>query len=689
MTHLLYSLGPVQGFISASRRTADGWVGSFLLSWLSAEAIAYLESQPGVTVVDPFTGDPELRLPLLDAVRALRKQESFPLDIGDTTIAAVPNRVLLRCPSDQVARELGEKVSAWVNKRWDHLATECWNWLPDSMRIDGVRSLWDSQVASHWEHYWATGELIGDAFRALAARKALRNWQPPSERGDRCTVNAERIALWRGLSSERNGNMLSRIRATAKEDWTVWQRDFVKKGVSRSLIRPDGRERLSAVALIRRVLPYCDNDVRRIWRAGAGKAQASFPSTSSLATTSHRARVVLRIVSETDDVRAEMASRVASFVGKLEDAGLLDDPMRGSSSPILSAARTAIETAANASPDLVDRLTDYLHMDGDLHLVGDAVLEESGFTATDRNGTLEAGDEIRKARAELASSLRRLAPDIGPPPIYYAMLVMDGDGVGDLNQRWTDSGKPAGVLSRAMLRFATAAVELVTKANGRVIYAGGDDLLAVLPILVDGEGQRWSHQVAIDVRNLFRATFANIEGLEQAPTISAALVFAHHQAPLGRVVAAAHQLLANRAKRFPGKNALAMEIFRRAGAEADWVVPWRMMGATDSTTTSPDRFTTLIEGFRQGDLARGLPAKLLLQDWLAERNAMTSDAREVFIANQMKRSRDDSGERKTDDAQLAALAAAVRECAEAGPVGFALEPLRLARFLAIGLRDEE
>lgn len=37
---LEWSLGPVQSFISAARRTRDLWGGSFLLSLLVAEAVA-------------------------------------------------------------------------------------------------------------------------------------------------------------------------------------------------------------------------------------------------------------------------------------------------------------------------------------------------------------------------------------------------------------------------------------------------------------------------------------------------------------------------------------------------------------------------------------------------------------------------------------------------------------------------
>lgn len=43
MTRILhFTLGPVQGFIADARRTRDLWAGSFLLSWLTGQAMAAL-----------------------------------------------------------------------------------------------------------------------------------------------------------------------------------------------------------------------------------------------------------------------------------------------------------------------------------------------------------------------------------------------------------------------------------------------------------------------------------------------------------------------------------------------------------------------------------------------------------------------------------------------------------------------
>jgi len=48
---LIFSLGPVQEFIAAARRTQDLWMGSWILSYLSWKAIESLADEFGPDVI--------------------------------------------------------------------------------------------------------------------------------------------------------------------------------------------------------------------------------------------------------------------------------------------------------------------------------------------------------------------------------------------------------------------------------------------------------------------------------------------------------------------------------------------------------------------------------------------------------------------------------------------------------------
>src|SRR6476646_9457896 len=98
-SHLLhFSIGPVQGFIGEARRTRDLWSGSFLLSWLSAQAMLEVERAVAGTGGNPLRAIvfPAVAVDgLMEAVRRHRrvawagKAQSVPIA---PHIGSVPNR---------------------------------------------------------------------------------------------------------------------------------------------------------------------------------------------------------------------------------------------------------------------------------------------------------------------------------------------------------------------------------------------------------------------------------------------------------------------------------------------------------------------------------------------------------------------------------------------------------------------
>ena len=81
-------------------------------------------------------------------------------------------------------------------------------------------------------------------------------------------------------------------------------------------------------------------------------------------------------------------------------------------------------------------------------------------------------------------SLRRLikAYASGEPNPYYAILAADGDHMGDLINTIETIGEHQKV-SETVAAFAQEAAQIVEKQHqGAVIYAGGDDVLALLPL---------------------------------------------------------------------------------------------------------------------------------------------------------------------------------------------------------------
>jgi CRISPR-associated protein Cmr2 len=167
-------------------------------------------------------------------------------------------------------------------------------------------------------------------------------------------------------------------------------------------------------------------------------------------------------------------------------------------------------------------------------------------------------------RRELLERLRALteAPaehgPLGGPPIYYALLLADGDRLGELARTRDGSG----LVSRSLARFTREVPELVAAQLGVTIYAGGDDVLALLPV-------RHALECAQALEAAYRRAFQPLHA-----TLSAAVMFAHARSPLNRVLVEAHRMLDDVAKRQNGRSSLAAVVFRGGGPAVQWVTTW-------------------------------------------------------------------------------------------------------------------
>lgn len=131
-----------------------------------------------------------------------------------------------------------------------------------------------------------------------------------------------------------------------------------------------------------------------------------------------------------------------------------------------------------------------------------------------------------------------------PPSPFYAILLMDGD-------------------------------------RGFLIYAGGDDVLALLPL-------EDALQCAAAVRQCYLGAFA-AQNLQS--TISAAVEYAHVKMPLTRILGDAHQLLDEVAKEQRGRDALAVRVWKPGGQALEWAMPWEraLAGLPPHPNPSPRR----------------------------------------------------------------------------------------------------
>ncbi len=147
------------------------------------------------------------------------------------------------------------------------------------------------------------------------------------------------------------------------------------------------------------------------------------------------------------------------------------------------------------------------------------------------------------------------------PTPYYAVLLMDGDKLGELLRK-NDPGE----VSRALKSFTQNVKPLLEADGGTLIYAGGDDVLALLP-------NNRVLEAALSLRDRYRQALVDCGG-----TISAAIVYVHMHAPLTSVLREAHRLLDQVAKDQNGRNSAVFARWASQGPTTLFVSTWERLG---------------------------------------------------------------------------------------------------------------
>jgi CRISPR-associated protein Cmr2 len=178
--------------------------------------------------------------------------------------------------------------------------------------------------------------------------------------------------------------------------------------------------------------------------------------------------------------------------------------------------------------------------------------------------------------------------DNAPEPYpYLAILVADGDRMGELLSK-TNTPDEHREFSRKLVAFSTLAKSIAEDQDhdGYCVYAGGDDVLALLPV-----------PTAIDCARELAAAFpASLENPDA--TLSAGVAIVHYRQPLSLSLEAARG--AERAAKDAGRNRLCLAIHPRGGNPLHVTQEWAKWGTFDKW----------IGDFNNGSLTRGVAYEL-------------------------------------------------------------------------------
>lgn len=540
------TIGPVQSFVAQARRSKDLWSGSFLLSWLSAVAIATVRAQGA---------DNKIMFPIPEEhfMRAVTGEDRQGPKQG-----GIPNR--FKGVSAEVTADFPAKdVVSLVRVAWQQLAELVWQhdlqpfFVKHSQFEQKIsREVWDRQVQHIWEISWV---LTDDATvsNLLDRRKNWRSHYSAAEPGDKCMM----MAGWQELSGS--------FKASERREFWQALRATMKTGKSDL---EDG-EQLCALAFIKRRFAHYFYKFQLDSAGFQSQLLSGFAiKLPKLAGWSFHSDVNSEHDYDPTHVPSlpylaaipYMKAAYQAIADQPELHGLFEDFADKSAELLGLGSRfvqfDSLQQAANKAklPVKVNYLDGISYFEGSL-------ISGKNYEH------LKTQDIVRRYhRFNKAANISAASP-------FYALLLMDGDSLGS---QMSDAAKQHGI-STALNAFTREVPKVVNSHDGFLIYAGGDDVLALLPIDT-------AIACARALERCYDVCFQQAKGdTNLFSTLSGAIQFAHYRTPLMKIVSEAHSLLDDVAKNETGRHALAIRINKPGGIHAQWACPWQKIYKDDQT----------------------------------------------------------------------------------------------------------
>ena len=631
---LIVSLGPVQSFIASARTTSDLWAGSHLLAHLAWEAMKPLCEQLGPDAI-LF---PRLRgLPLVDRWlrdeagldRSLFEESDWTTrgtDANPLFAAALPNRFVAIVPASH-AQSLAQKAAGRAKNWLQELGKETVKELlteaqypdePDTYCYQQMREQIEGFPEVHWvsvpfslisprdrskqrdldigalqqamqpffpesaerpgflgSDAWAVLQRESEFFspnpgvlypaihdlaeRTLASAKAVRAFEQTEQNGWRCSMTGETEWLTTDPAQLK--------RSYRQQEDTLWNRihaskpSWAKQG-----------EHLGALPAIKRLWPTIF--------AKQADAQRFVVSTHTMALAPSL-EVLGQKISE---------DKLQGLVSEQDDKPALPRKLaylrnRNPSVARIPAALDRLKDQDNEGSDAVKLesvIKEILVYKPDAYY---ALLMFDG----DHMGRILAGDDRHTAITYLQSFHPKVRNGFRSKAQSDNILK----SYGDLKRAMSPNRHLA--ISNALSNFALHVAPFVIEEEfrGKLLYAGGDDVLAMLPV-VDllpamrrlreaYEGHSEKHR-ELDWRELrskkglvLKDGFAYLNGnlmrMMAGATGSCGAVVAHHQAPLAMVMRELRNA-EQRAKNEGGRDAFSLKILKRSGGALSICEKW-------------------------------------------------------------------------------------------------------------------
>lgn len=286
--------------------------------------------------------------------------------------------------------------------------------------------------------------------------------------------------------------------------------------------------------------------------------------------------------------RARGAERL-SGVDLLKRLGRLGDEPNFASTSDVAAAPLMSTLSPGEQKNLIKDLKDLLINEG---ILPEEISENASLIFESRFREYLGENANQKVILENHRKLIKQAFNGSTPYPYYSILIADGDNMGAVINQLPDIQSHS-LLSQKLSQFAADLPQQINrKFSGTCIYAGGEDILAYLPL-----------HTALEFSSAINKNFKNA----LPTTLSGGLVIAHHLTPLNEVMQLAREA-EKASKKTVSKNALTVVLSKRSGTETVITDNWEQL---------TDRLILLKDWIKAGLLGQGVgyELKVLAEDF--------------------------------------------------------------------------
>ncbi len=631
---LIFTVASVQEFVAAARRTQDLWFGSYLFSWLVFRAMWAVAEE---------TGWDALILPTLQRQPLAIRECDPSSDSGEHLIVANFPNIFTALVSADEAERLARTAEAALWSARDAIFDEVRVRVEEGANSAGLPLAADANWKPTWDRqrthflqpnvFWVTVPLVGGdyesaalrAARLLTSRKSLRQFFQPKagEWGEKCTLCGLRSALCLHGRGDYPG---------VRQFWEqLAQIDRSDNGGLKLLGRIRRGERLCAVCITKRLA------LEAFFQPKLKVDYHLFPSTATVATAGFTRWILRRLAQPTVDAGAAALERAAStFVIGATD--LLKAPnvkLYHESNALPRVRQAASEARATTlDPPALARLDgQWLYRDSWTRQALESELRpDVGSREAGRVLTEDERQRLSHVRSALDALLKAANDGKDPtekrstgrkPSAYFAIVALDGDEMG----KWIRGRQGFALnldyhanlaMARRDFSLFLARVAVEELATGKLVYSGGDDVLALFPVeevlqalrVLRGFFRGSAPAPAPDLPGfkLESGTVVDAASGERYLTmgpkadLSAGVLIAHHSHPLAHAVEEA-QRVEREAKDIYNRRAVAVRLIKRAGSALTTGLPWSW---SSDGRDALAHFAALVDGFREKKLSPSL-----------------------------------------------------------------------------------